>query len=124
MRLIQLTKKDTPQAKAKLLRELKAAFTDKKNATVLRVSDEEEEIEAVIVPNHPLFSKIFGRVAKSKETRKADFSWKDHELEALLGLGAMQVNFREGSHVLLADVGKKGQIVFAIVSRGFYESTR
>lgn len=124
MRLIRLTRKDTPDAKTKLFRELKEAHANKNNATLLKVSDGEEEVEAVIVPYHTAFSTLFNAIAKSKGTTKLDFQWSDHELEAQIGLGVMQVNFRQDSNVLLVDTKKKGRIIFAIVPKGFYDSHR
>src|ERR1051325_4684129 len=117
MRLIQLTRKDTPDAKAKLVQELQEAYADKKNAALLKVfphpdDEDDETVEAVIVPNHPEFSALFKTISKSKGTRKSDFQWNDPELEALLGLGAMQVNFQTDANLLLVDTKKKDAIIF------------
>jgi hypothetical protein len=129
MRLIELTRKDTPDAKAKLVQELKEAFADEKNATVLKVlphpdDDTDEAVEAIIVPHHAEFSALFDTISKSKGTRKSEFQWDDHELESLLGLGAMQVNFQKDTNLLLVDSTKKDQIIFAIVTKEFYDSNR
>lgn len=127
MRLIQLARKDTPEAKAKLLRELKEAYADERNATLIKVlphpdDDDDQEVQAVIVPNHSAFSTLFKKVSKSNETKKSDFHWNDHELESLLGLSAMQVNFQKGCNLLLVDTEKKGQIIFAVVTREYFDS--
>jgi hypothetical protein len=129
MRLIQLTRKDTPAAKAKLLQELEDAYADKENAALLKVlphpdDDDDETVEAVIIPHHSEFSDLFKTIAKSKGTRKSEFQWNDPELEALLGLGAMQVNFQADANLLLVDAEKKSEVIFAIVTKAFYDSNK
>jgi hypothetical protein len=123
MNVIKLTRKDTPAAKAKLLDQLKAAHADKKNATLLKVADDEEEIEAVLIPHQQAFSRIFTKIARSKDTIKSDFQWDDHELEALLGLGAIQVFDRKVS-MLLVDIRKKSKFIFALVDKEFFEANQ
>ena len=129
MRLIQLTRKHNPTAKAKLVQELEEAYADKKNATLLKVlphpdDADDETVEAVIVPHQSEFSDLFKTISKSKGTRKSEFQWNDPDLEALLGLGAMQVNFQADANLLLVDTKKKGEIIFAIVTKAFYDSNR
>jgi hypothetical protein len=122
MNVIQLTRQATPEAKAKLLSELKAAYADEENATILKVSVGEKEIEAVLIPDHPAFSQIFKKIAGAKNTMRSEFKWSDHELEAAVGLGVIQVNLSKVS-ILLVDFAEDN-VIFAIVEKAFYEANK